>query len=70
MRFSLSRLSGDNFWAARRGLGPGCHGCPPQDVRASLSGVGISANPKGTKLIVSTAGCNSISLSSGSDIHK
>lgn len=55
VRFSLSRLSGDaaNFWAARRGLV-----LVAMVVLRRMYGlvfpVGISANPKGTKLIVST----------------
>ena len=71
VRFSLSRLSGDaaNFWAARRGLV-----LVAMVVLRRMYGlvfpVGMSANPKGTKVTVSTAGCNSISLSRGSDIHK
>lgn len=57
VRFSLSRLSGDaaNFWAARRGLV-----LVAMVVLRRMYGLvfpgGMSANPKGTKVTISTAG--------------
>ena len=68
MRFSLSRLRGDgaNFCAARRGLV-----LVTMVVLRRMYGllfpVGMSANPKGKKLTVNTAGSNS--TYGGSTIH-